>query len=285
MSGAMQAVRSAARALAAAGVETPETCAEWLLSDLLRASRPSLYADPRPLTDEQREQFGRWVDQVCAGVPPAYLTQRVWFYGLPLVVRPGVFIPRPETEVLVETIVERLRARRTEPMVAVDVGTGTGNIAISLTKLLPACRMIAVDCSEQAVAVARENVATHGVVDRVHPVQLDVRELLAGAQPLLDMIVSNPPYIASGEISTLPAVVRSEPLQALDGGEDGLATIRYLIERSPEALRSSGWLALEIGEEQAAAVVSLVDRTRAFRAVEVKRDLAGRDRVVLAQRR
>ncbi len=285
MSGAMQAVRSAARALAAAGVEASETCAEWLLSDLLRASRPSLYVDPRPLTDEQREQFSWWVDQVCAGVPPAYLTQRVWFYGLPLVVRPGVFIPRPETEVLVETVVERLRARRTEPMVAVDVGTGTGNIAISLTKLLPACRMVAVDCSEQAVAVARENVAAHGMVDRVHLVKLDARELLVGAQPLLDMIVSNPPYIASGEISTLPAVVRSEPLQALDGGEDGLATIRCLIEHSPEALRSSGWLALEIGEEQAASVVSLIDRTRAFHTIEVKQDLAGRDRVVLAQRR
>ncbi len=285
MSGAMQVVRSAARALAAAGVEAPETCAEWLLSDLLRASRPSLYVDPRPLTDEQCEQFRRWVDQVCAGVPPAYLTQRVWFYGLPLVVRPGVFIPRPETEVLVETLAERLRARRTEPMVAVDVGTGTGNIAISLTKLFPACRMVAIDCSEQAVAVARENVVAHGVVDRVHPVKLDARELLVGAQPLLDMIVSNPPYIASGEISMLPAVVRSEPLQALDGGEDGLATIRCLIERSPEALRPSGWLALEIGEEQASAVVSLIDRTQAFHAVEVKQDLAGRDRVVLVQRR
>ena len=287
----VDAMRVAARRLAAAGVETPRACAEWLLSDLTALPRPSLYATPRALRPAEATQYADWVGRVCRGVPPAYLTQRAWFCGLELAVRPGVFIPRPETEILVEAAAARWGGRSSSPWLGVDLGTGSGNIAVSLTALWLTCRMTAIDCSAEALAVARHNAVAHGVADRIRLVLADLRDVgwvgavLAATPRPFDLVITNPPYIASDAIAALPPIVRSEPWQALDGGPDGLALVRRIVAGSPALLRSEGWLALEIGEDQAAAVTALIATTGAFHAAEVVRDLSGRDRVVLAQRR
>lgn len=220
--------------------------------------------------------------------PVAYLTGAREFYGRRFGVTADVLIPRPETEIVVSAGLACLgdrapaaRRDRPEPRV-IDVGTGSGAIAITLACERPTLRLTATDISSEALAVARENARRLNVADRV---SFRHGSLLADQLAPWDLIVSNPPYIGRADWATLPPDVRNfEPMLALDGGDDGLAVIRALVAAAAGALAPAGVLVMEIGAGQAAAVRALLDHERVFVQVEVRPDLAGLHRVVIARR-
>jgi release factor glutamine methyltransferase len=252
------------------GVDSPRATAEALLLYFLDTDRAGLYARSEGLDTRTGKLFGRALCQRCHGVPLQYLTGEQQFRDLVLGVAPGVFVPRPETELLVERALEVLP---TGAVVAVDVGTGTGAVALSLARERPAARVVATDVSPEAVAAARANASRHGLAvevlegDLLDPVPDD----LLGR---VDLVVSNPPYVTREEYDALPAEVRAEPYEALVGGVD---VHRRLAEEAPSWLRPGGWLAMEIGAAQGEAVTGLLG---AYEDVEIHRDLAGRDRIV-----
>jgi release factor glutamine methyltransferase len=265
-------VRRATRYLEAHGVDSPQQNAEVLLMNLLDVDRAGLYARSEGLDSATARLFGRALCRRCSGTPLQHLTGEQQFMDLTLRVRPGVFIPRPETEVLVEAAVDVLAGSRSP--VVVDVGTGTGAVALAVARARPDARVLATDVSAQAVELARENAGRLGL-------QVDVRQgdLLEGVPPELsgsvDLIVSNPPYVTEEEYDSLPAEVRADPREALVGGEE---FHRRLVEEAVSWLRAGGWLVVEVGADQGAEVRELFEGS--LDVVEVLPDMAGRDRVV-----
>lgn len=257
------------------GVESPRETAEALLMYFLETDRAGLYSRGEGLDTRTAKLFGRALCQRCHGVPLQYLTGEQQFFDLVLGVAPGVFVPRPETEVLVERALEVLPG---EGRVVVDVGTGTGAVALAIKRFRPGVRVLATDVSEDAVAVARANASRHGLdVEVLHgdllsPLSAELREGV-------DLVVSNPPYVTEEEYTSLPDEVRAEPYEALVGGTRVHAR---LADESPDWLRAGGWLVMEIGEAQAADVAGLLEKR--LEAIEVLTDLAGRDRVVRGRR-
>lgn len=265
-------VARATKYLSAHDVESPRDTAEALLMYFLRTDRAGLYARSEGLDTRTAKLYGRALCQRCHGVPLQYLTGEQQFFDLVLGVAPGVFVPRPETEILVERALETLQGR-IGPVV-VDVGTGTGAVALAVKRRRPDARVIATDFSEEAIAVARSNASRHDLeVDvRAGDLLSPVPEELRGA---VDLIVSNPPYVTKAEYEELPVEVRAEPYEALVGGTD---VHRLLAEEAPNWLRPGGWLVVEIGASQAGEVGRLLDQR--FEHVEALPDLAGKDRVV-----
>jgi release factor glutamine methyltransferase len=256
--------------LARHGVDRPRETAEALLAFFLRTDRAGLYARREGLDTRTARLFGRALCQRCHGVPLQYLTGEQQFFDLVLGVVPGVFVPRPETEVLVERVLEVLA----EEPVVVDVGTGTGAVALAVKRFRTQATVWATEASEDAVRVARANASRHAL--EVEVVQGDLLSPLPDAlRGGLDLIVSNPPYVTRDEYEALPREVRAEPYEALVGGTD---VHRRLAEEAPEWLRPGGWLVVEIGAAQGGEVRALFERR--FHRVEVLPDLVGRDRVV-----
>ena len=215
------------------------------------------------------------VQQRASGYPLPYLTGTVEFYGLRLLVTPEVLIPRPETE----TLVDLALARR--PASVVDVGTGSGCIAISLAVHLPQTAVHAIEISRAALGVAQRNVDRHGVADRV---RLLVGDVLNPRPAPVDLIVSNPPYVPTGECAHLPTSIRMhEPWLALDGGADGFDVVRQILSQAPAVLRPGGALLIEIGDRQGEAATRLARTFFPRAAIRVHPDLAGRDRVLEVQ--
>jgi release factor glutamine methyltransferase len=286
------ALRSATRWLRASGSRSPRLDAELLLATALGVDRTELFRTPeRVLTGSEERRFDGYVVRRQAREPVAYIRGRRAFRGIELEVTPAVLIPRPETETLVEVALEALAAvpgggdaalGPYEPL-ALDVGTGSGCIALALAAENPFVRLMATDVSKAAVEVARRNAARLGLDGRV-----DVRhgDLLDALPPRerFDLIVSNPPYIPEAEYRTLEANVRDyEPRLALHGGEDGLDVYRRLVPAAAARLLPGGVLALEVGAGQAAAVHALCAAAGAFRPARERADLAGISRVVFAR--
>jgi release factor glutamine methyltransferase len=208
--------------------------------------------------------------------PLAYILGQRAFYGLELGVDRRVLVPRPETEGLVERTVAFAGRRAGEGLTIADIGTGSGCIAIALAVALPRARIIAVDAAPGALAVARQNARRHGAARRIAFRRGDLLAPLRGA---VDIIVSNPPYVACGEIAALaPEIAGFEPRQALDGGADGLDVIRRLVADAPRWLTPGGALFVEIGDRQGALAADLARRAFAASAISVERDLAGKVR-------
>lgn len=269
------------------GVANPRLDTEVLLAHVLGIERIQLYAQhDRPMTPEERAAFRELVLRRANGEPVAYLVGHREFWSLDLVVTPDTLIPRPDTEVLIEEALPRLRAPDAPwgaaPRIA-DVGTGTGCIAIALAHELPGATLVAIDVSAPALDVAVRNAATHGVADRIRFAQ---GHLLRPAEPPLDAVVSNPPYIRSAQILELMRDVKHfEPRRALDGGPDGDAAYRELVPAAAELLRPGGLLILEIGDDdQAARVLALIAADGSYRDAWQRADYAGRARVVGAVR-
>ena len=221
--------------------------------------------DTDALTPEQHAQFLALCQRRLAGEPVAYLTGRKEFYGLPLQVDARVLDPRPDTETLVDWALEVI-APLASPRV-VDLGTGSGAIALALQSQRADAQVLAVDASTHALAVARANAERLGL-----PVQFQSANWLAGVEGPFDAIVSNPPYIPSADPHL--AALTHEPLQALASGADGLEDIRTIVAQAPTHLRPSGWLLLEHGYDQAEAVAALL-ATHGFAQVQSRNDLAG----------
>ena len=276
------------RRLEQAGIEDAGLEAEVLLRHALNTDRAHLFQRmDAPLSEDVMNNLYRLVQRRLSHEPVAYITGHREFYGLELHVNRDVLIPRPETETLVEAVIEFVRAWRRpdegleadfQPLIA-DVGTGSGAIAVSLAVNLPDARIRAIDLSAGALAVARANARLHEVEDRI--------EFLAGnlLQPLtelVDLIAANLPYVKADDWLALPPEIREhEPRAALDGGADGLDLIRPLLEEAPRHLLPGGAIFLEFGAGQQNALLELAGVH--FRSTIVRPDLAGRPRVLVAQ--
>lgn len=218
------------------------------------------------------------------GEPVQYILGRQEFYGLPFRVSPSVLIPRPDTEIVVESVIHKVRERfgRDEPLVLADIGTGSGAIAVVLASHFPRARVMATDLSEQALALAEENATANGVRERIEWWKGDLLTPLIRRHQQVDVLISNPPYIRSGDMASLQAQVRGyEPRMALDGGEDGLRFYRELTRQADRILKPSSLVALEVGVGQAPQVARLLLHCDRIRETAVQRDLAGIERGVL----
>nr|WP_240893713.1 peptide chain release factor N(5)-glutamine methyltransferase [Limisphaera ngatamarikiensis] len=278
----LEAIQRSAEFLGRKGVDAPRLQAELLLAHVLRLPRLKLYLQfDRALTPAETDQLRELVRRRGQREPLQYILGRAAFCGRDLLVNPHVLIPRPETEQLAELGWTRLAACP-GPRLALDVGTGSGCIAIALVEHCPDTRCVAVDVSPEALNVARENVAAAGLTDRIE--LLPSRELEAvPAQPRFDLIISNPPYIPSGDIASLQPEVRDhEPRTALDGGPDGLDAFRWLAPQARARIRPSGLLLLECGDGQPDAVVSIL-REHNWVVTAVHPDYTGRPRFVEAR--
>jgi release factor glutamine methyltransferase len=280
--------------LRAARVPSHTLAAELLLMRVLRRDRAWLHAhpeDPLPAADALR--YAELVARRCNGEPTQYLTGRQEFWGLEFEVAPGVLIPRPETEHLIEVALARLgHARAQQALRVADVGTGSGILAVALARELPQARVTATDISPAALALARRNAEKHGVAERIEFLECNLltgfaREPQgAGAtRRAFDLIVSNPPYIPTGALAGLPREVREhEPMAALDGGPRGDALYPPLITQARNLLAPGGMLVLEVGYNGVSLVRPLLDDLRHWGGVQVTSDLAGFPRVLAAAR-
>ena len=263
-----------------AGIESPRVDAEVLLAHCLGVERIRLYMDfDKPLHQEERARFRPAVKRRLGREPVAYIVGKREFWSLSLSVNRDVLVPRPETELLVEKALERIPDG--EPKVVVDVGTGSGAVALAIAKEKPDARVHATDTCPGALTVARKNADQHEAEVTFH--QGDLLEALPpDIRP--DIIVSNPPYIAEAELEALEPEVRQwEPRQALAGGKDGLDLIRTLVSQAAQRLLPGGHLLLEIGHTQGESVSNLL-KQKGFEAVEVHLDLAEKPRVVSGRR-
>lgn len=264
------------------GVDQPQANAEFLLAHFLKKNRSLLRLEGDSVLEEGAAcRILEAVEARAAGEPLSYILGEQDFMGFVLKVNPHVFIPRPETELLVEMVLRLVR--HGSPLTVVDVGTGSGCIAIALAKFLPQAEVYAVDLSEAALEVARANARAHSVSERICFLNAD---LLGSQDPerlKADLIVSNPPYISGRKIPHLPPDVRKEPVCALSGGEKGLEVIERLVPQARRHLKPGGWLALEIDEDQGAPVMELMRRER-FSSIQILQDGAGLDRIAMAQK-
>ena len=274
------ALTRAVAKLSTANVPSPRLNAETLLMFALTCDRAYLYAHPeRELTSDEATRYDEALSQRSRGVPAQYITGHQEFWGLDLIVTPAVLIPRPETEHVVETALHIVSDADIRKPRILDVGTGSGCIALALAKELPQAEVHACDISPEALEIARANAARLQLSERIRFYESD---LLAGAPAELkfELIVSNPPYVAERDAESIEAQVRKfEPHHAVFGGEDGLNVYRRLIPQARERLAPAGWLIMEIGAGMEDAVRELL---KGWTEIGATADLQGIARVIAA---
>jgi len=271
-----EALRSGAAALPTReGIPDPRREASWLLAAAWGVDEIKLRIHPeREVPAEVVQRYRSWIERRAAGEPAHHLTGSCPFWGRDFLVTPEVLIPRPETELLVQTALELPMSATARVL---DVGAGSGCIAISLAAERPQWRVCATDRSPAALSVARRNIERHGV-----EIELILGDLASAAAPPWDLVVANLPYIPSADLRRLPEEVRRDPSSALDGGDDGLDLVRALLSDLPRLLRVCGGAALEIGENQADAVATFAHDIGLAVARRV-RDAGGVERVIVVQ--
>lgn len=259
-------------------VTSPRLNSELLLCHLLGIERIDIYTGfERTLTDRESDDYRKLLARRASGIPLQYITGEAPFRGVSFEVVPGVFIPRPETELVVEAALEVLP----RPARVLDVGSGCGNIAVSIALERSGVHVTAVDVSRKAVELTSRNAARHGVADRVESIESDVFSAVAGHR--YDLIVSNPPYVPETARGSLPPEVRDyEPASALFAGPDGAGVLAPIVSRAPGHLEPGGRLVLEIDETHGETVAGML-REAGFEGIEVMDDLAGRTRIARAR--
>ncbi len=265
------------------GIPSARLDAELLLSHALHITRLDLYLDPeRPVDELERTGFREWVRLRAKRVPIAYLIGSKEFYSTAIHVEEGVLIPRPETEILVDTVLT-LVSMCSDIRIA-ELGVGSGCITAALALKLQSACFLASDRSQDALRIADTNFVRLGIRDRVTLIESDWFDNFSpGLSGSFNVIVSNPPYIPSSILPTLaPEISRYEPSLALDGGPDGLSAYRHLIPRAREFLKLNGAIALEIGDDQGRAVSELLE-TAGFSGTSIVKDLSGRDRIAIGR--
>ncbi|HEX6790237.1 MAG TPA: peptide chain release factor N(5)-glutamine methyltransferase [Candidatus Krumholzibacteria bacterium] len=271
--------------LVESGVPNARRNAEWMLCHTLGWSVLDLYMHATDAIDATHiETYWECVERRASREPLQYILGNTEFMSFPFEVQPGVFVPRPETEVLVEHAEARLRGIPLHRELSVlDLCCGSGIIGVSLARRVPNLRVTSVDISRDAVMLTRHNANINGVSTRVRVAKCDALTFMTPRAPCYTAILCNPPYIATGELAALPREVREhEPVAALDGGADGLDFYRRLIPTLAAKLQQGGFVMFEIGDTQGPAVGELL-RSAGFGGVEVIQDLSGRDRVVTAR--
>ncbi|MDD5529258.1 MAG: peptide chain release factor N(5)-glutamine methyltransferase [bacterium] len=260
------------------GFESPQTEAEIITGYVLKIDKVNLYLQHnRIITDNEAQTITNLLERRLKHEPIQYITSKTFFYGLEFVIEPPILIPRPETETLIETVL-KLARDNPEPKI-VEIGTGSGIIAITLLKHLPSAVAYAIDIIKPTLA--QMNAKIHGVNNRVHFIEAD---LLSAINIQADFIVSNPPYIPTSIIPTLQEEVKTfESKVALDGGKDGLAVIRRIINDSPTQLNRNGGLILEFSPEQRDILEQ--EAKKRFKDIAFVNDLSGKPRVLICKDR
>jgi release factor glutamine methyltransferase len=274
---------------------------EIILTHILQCRHIDLVINKPALNTLQQEQFENYRRRRAAGEPLQYILGTCNFMGLELAVNPAVLIPRPETEQLVEAALKYFKGGW-----ALDLGTGSGNVAIALAKFIPQSQIVSVDISPQALEVAKANARLHKVENRIQFIQCDIlnnkefyslplvgriaEEVYQISLPPVgrvregennfDLIISNPPYIPTNQLSSLPEDVQKEPALALDGGDDGLNFYRIIIKYTHLLLRKGACLMMEFGDGQAGDIKSLIKAQKVFTNIEIVQDLAQRERII-----
>jgi len=271
-------------------IESPRLTAEVLLSHLLNINRVTLYLTlDQPLNESEISGYRELIKRRLRREPLQYITGIQEFWSLDFIVDPQVLIPRPESELLVEQAIERLKPAAVQgdhsPRI-LDLGTGCGALATVLAKEIPRSQIWATDVSRTAIDIARINAEKHGVSRKIEYIQGDLWQPLRDKDITFDLIVSNPPYVSAEEYEDLPPEVRSyEPRLALDGREGGFYFIREIIERSPDFLNPGGWLLLEMAPNQTDRALELLECIDTFDKKMRIKDYSHRYRVVCAQYR
>jgi release factor glutamine methyltransferase len=264
-------------------VPEPRTSAEVLLAHVLAEDRLFLYLNyDRPMETSELAAYRACIKRRLGGEPNQYITGLQEFWSLPVRVSPDVLIPRPETEVLVEAVLEFLD--KADPNVDIlDLGTGSGAIAIALARELPAARIVAADLSMAALRLAQENAKSNQVDEGIFFVRGDMFAAIPGGSQKFKVVVTNPPYISHTEMSELPREIRDfEPHHALEGGPDGLTAIRHIIAEAPTVLSQAGALFMEIGADQAENVTALARDSQCYESYWIVKDYSGLDRILVA---
>ncbi len=266
------------------GVSNAKKNAEWMLLSILCCSSLDLYVNSdRVLSSDQVEQYHALLQRRAEREPLQYIIGNTEFMSLPFKVRPGVFIPRPDTEVLVEQVEAKLTGLPGSTRV-LDLCTGAGVIAVTIAVRLPNTEVIGVDSSEEAIALAKENAVLNGVASRARFVRSAAGDFCSSGDNAFQVVVCNPPYIPTGEIPKLPPeIVDHEPREALDGGAEGLDHYEEIIPLLDRWITPGGYSAFEIGPAQGDAVVGLLEASGFFE-ISVFQDYTHRDRVVIGRR-
>ena len=261
------------------GVDSPRLEAELLLAHARQCQRIRLYTDiDDALSESERLQMRESVQRRAKRVPLAYIIGTREFYGRSFEIGQGVLIPRPETETLVDVCLEHIP--KDHPRTVVEVGFGSGCIAVTIARQRPLCRVTATDLSERAMEIATRNVQKLEVADRVTLLSGDVLEPLLGGGVLFDGLISNPPYIRDDERESLqPEVAQHEPAEALFAGKDGLDIVRRIAADCPKILKPGAFIALELDPTQC-EIVSALLKSSGFSQTDIRRDLCGNARIV-----
>jgi release factor glutamine methyltransferase len=270
-------------------IDNPRLCAETLLAYQLNSSRIKLYLTyDHPLNENDIANYRSMIKRRIEREPSQYITGIQEFWSLEFLVSPQVLIPRPETEILVEqllSILENDRANKERTPCILDLGTGSGAIAVSLAAELQGATIWASDISAPALDIARINSEKHGVKSLIHFIQGDLFKPFAGEPTRFDIIVSNPPYIASENYNLLPPELRDyEPRLALDGHEGGLFFIEKIIMEAPEYLNPGGWLLIEMDPGQTLKAFNMISENGSYVEYRCAKDYAQKDRVVIARK-
>ncbi|WP_432662584.1 peptide chain release factor N(5)-glutamine methyltransferase [Wukongibacter baidiensis] len=263
-------------------VSTPLLDAQVMLCHILDVDRLHLIVNrDKVLTTEEAYEYNELIEKRLDGVPVQYIIGNQEFMGLKFYVEEGVLIPRPDTEILIEKVIEDIDQGNNYNIV--DIGTGSGAITVSLAKFIEKTHVFSVDISEKAIKIAMKNAETNGVTSKISFLNGSLFSPLdsIGIKGEIDILVSNPPYIPSKEIEGLQVEVsKYEPRIALDGGEDGLDFYREIVDKAPEYVRRGGLIALEVGHDQARTVARLMEEKDSYVDIEITKDLAGIERVV-----
>ncbi|AVD36809.1 peptide chain release factor N(5)-glutamine methyltransferase [Clostridioides difficile] len=260
--------------------DTPRLDTELLLQKTLGVDRLYIHLNlNKELTEEQKTEFIGFAEERLNGRPIAYIVENREFMGLDFFVKEGVLIPRPDTETLVEEIIEICREKKDVSIL--DIGTGSGAITISLAKYIENSKIMSFDISEIALEIAKKNAITNEVDEKIKYINSDLFTAISNSNIKFDIIVSNPPYIKKQDIETLHTQVKDyEPYNALEGGEDGLDFYRRITEQGKKYLNKFGILAYEVGHNQAEDVINIM-KSNGYKKIYTKKDIQGIDRVVI----
>jgi len=283
-----QALKNIRKIFRDKGIMNPDREAEILLSYFLEMSRSEIYLNSdRVLKDIEKAQLEKMIQKRIEKIPLQYITKHQEFMGMDFLVEKGVLIPRPETEILVEEVIRKLKNYKCSRVA--DLGTGTGIIAVSIAKFIEDVIIYATDISKKSLQIALKNTQKHGCKDKIIFLQGDLFEPFIGKikKNSLDGIISNPPYIDSHDFESLPPEIKdNEPKVALSGGIDGLDYYRKIIKKSPQYLKKNGFMALEVGFDQSKIVKELIIKENNFNQnIEITKDYLGIERVVIAYRK
>lgn len=263
-------------------IDEPILKTRIILANILNESKEYLIIhEKNELSKDLEKLYITNIQKICKGIPLQYIINKQEFMGLEFYVDENVLIPQPDTEILVEEVIDI--SKREGKKNILDLCTGSGAIGISIANSISECNITLSDISKDALEVAKENCIKHKVEDRVTIIQSDLFENI-DENNKFDIIVSNPPYIKTDVIKTLDKEVQNEPILALDGGEDGLKIYRRIVNEAYKFLENDGYLCLEIGYDQKDEVIKLIEQTGEYKDIYSKKDLADNDRIIICEK-